>query len=315
MTDTTKYKLNHSMIRIKDPKITVPFYENNFGMKLIHKAENADAKFDLYFLAFDSPSALHSGKARSDREGILELTHNYGSEDKDGKVYHNGNKEPQGFGHICFTVDNISGACQALESKGVKFQKKQTDGRQKDIAFALDPDEYWIELVGHGKDDASAKSDIGSYRFNHTMIRIKDPAVSLKFYTEIMGMELLRKSEMKDAKFDLYFLAYPQAKSEENSTQSGLNPGAAREGILELTHNYGSEEKEGQVYHNGNDEPQGFGHIAVSVDNLDAACERFEQKGVNWKKRLTDGRMKTIAFILDPDNYWIEIIGNETLKK
>lgn len=92
------------------------------------------------FLAFDSPSSVHAGKARSDREGILELTHNYGSEDKEGQVYHNGNKEPQGFGHIAFTVDNIAAACQALEKNGVKFQKKQSDGRQKNIAFALDPD-------------------------------------------------------------------------------------------------------------------------------------------------------------------------------
>lgn len=46
-TDTSTYKLNHSMIRIKDPKITVPFYEKNFGMKLIEKKEMKDAKFDL----------------------------------------------------------------------------------------------------------------------------------------------------------------------------------------------------------------------------------------------------------------------------
>lgn len=42
---------------------------------------------------------------------------------------------------------------------------------------------------------------------------------------------------------------------------------------------------------------------AVSVDDLDAACKRFEDLGVNWKKRLTDGRMKNVAFVLDPDNY------------
>ncbi len=52
----------------------------------------------------------------------------------------------------------------------------------------------------------------------------------------------------------------------------------------------------------------------VSVDDLDAACKRFEDLGVNWKKRLTDGRMKNVAFVLDPDNYWIEIIQNEKLK-
>lgn len=52
----------------------------------------------------------------------------------------------------------------------------------------------------------------------------------------------------------------------------------------------------------------------MSVDNLEGACARFEEKGVAWKKRLTDGRMKDIAFILDPDGYWIEIIQNEALK-
>lgn len=49
----------------------------------------------------------------------------------------------------------------------------------------------------------------------------------------------------------------------------------------------------------------------VTVDNIDKACERFESLNVNWKKRLTDGRMKNVAFVLDPDNYWIEVVQNE----
>lgn len=51
------------------------------------------------------------------------------------------------------------------------------------------------------------------------------------------------------------------------------------------------------------------------MDNLEVACQEFENKRVNWKKRLTDGRMKNIAFVLDPDDYWVEIIQNEKLKK
>lgn len=47
------------------------------------------------------------------------------------------------------------------------------------------------------------------------------------------------------------------------------------------------------------------------MDNIDAACERFEGLSVDWKKRLTDGRMKNVAFVLDPDGYWIEIVQNE----
>ena len=56
-------------------------------------------------------------------------------------------------------------------------------------------------------------------------------------------------------------------------------------------------------------------NLGVSVDDLNAACDRFENLNVNWKKRLTDGRMRTVAFILDPDNYWIEVIQNEALKR
>ena len=96
-------------------------------------------------------------------------------------------------------------------------------------------------------------------------------------------------------------------------------------GILELTHNHGTEDLAETPYHNGNTDPRGFGHIAVTVDDVEAACERFEKLGVQFKKWLTDGRMKNIAFALDPDGcvslffvcvamlifhcrYWVEIV-------
>lgn len=49
----------------------------------------------------------------------------------------------------------------------------------------------------------------------------------------------------------------------------------------------------------------------ITVDDIDAACQRFESLECNWKKRLTDGRMKNVAFLLDPDNYWVEVVQNE----
>jgi lactoylglutathione lyase len=128
------------------------------------------------------------------------------------------------------------------------------------------------------------------------MIRIKDPEVSLKFYQETMGMKLLRTSESKNAGFNLYFLGYGPDAPE--TAANGVNPIAGREGLLELTWNYGTENDPNFKYHDGNAQPQGFGHICLSVDDLDAACARFEEKSVNWKKRLTDGRMKNIAFVL-----------------
>ena len=139
------------------------------------------------------------------------------------------------------------------------------------------------------------------------MIRVKDNKASLNFYQDVMGMKLLRTMENPDNKFNLYFLGYPDA-----------DPGASqaqREGLLELTWNYGTEKDSDFKYHDGNSDPQGFGHIAISVDDLDAACKRFEEKSVSWKKRLTEGRMKNVAFITDPDGYAIECIQNEKLKR
>ncbi|KAK7992784.1 hypothetical protein PG996_012189 [Apiospora saccharicola] len=315
-TDTKNYKFNHSMLRVKDPKASVKFYEF-LGMSLIKKLEFPDNKFDLYFLAYDSPGALSSGNSTFDREGVVELTHNYGTENDDNYTVNNGNKEPhRGFGHICISVDNIQSACNRIEQAGYKFQKKLTDGRMKHIAFALDPDGYWVEIVSlkvgtKGAEDPNEPSDpsatdVKTYRMNHTMIRVKDAEKSLKFYQETMGMTLLRTVEQESAGFNLYFLGYPGTKG---VPEGGFT--ADYEGLLELTWNYGTEKDENFKYHDGNSQPQGFGHICVSVDHLDSACERLENMKVNWKKRLTDGRMKNVAFVLDPDGYWIEIVQNE----
>jgi len=320
-TDPSKYKFNHSMIRIKDPKRSVEYYEF-LGLKLINTIKNPDARFDLYFLAYDSPKAASYGNHWTDREGIVELTHNYGTEDDPDYKITNGNTDPhKGFGHLCISVDNIQAACQRIEDAGYRFQKKLTDGRMRHIAFALDPDGYWVEVIGQKKAEETEsvkETDPETYRMNHTMIRVKDKDVSLKFYQDVMGMQLQRTHEAAEAKFNLYFLGYntpPNSSDADAAAANGVNPLARNEGLLELTWNYGTESDKDFKYHNGNDEPQGFGHICISVDDLDAACARFEEKKVNWKKRLTDGRMKNIAFVLDPDNYWIEVVQNEKLKR
>ena len=73
-----------------------------------------------------------------------------------------------------------------------------------------------------------------------------------------------------------------------------------------------SSETDGTTYHNGNSEPgRGFGHIGITVPDLEGACARFEEKNVTFKKRLTDGNMKSLAFIQDPDGYMIEILSNK----
>lgn len=92
------------------------------------------------------------------------------------------------------------------------------------------------------------------------MIRCKDPKKSLEFYCSVLGMSHLRTMELSAAKFNLYFLGYRQPGDPENHTGEG-NPIASREGLVELTWNYGTENDADFKYHNGNTEPLGFGVI------------------------------------------------------
>ena len=147
------------------------------------------------------------------------------------------------------------------------------------------------------------------YIFNHTMLRVKDPTVSLDFYSRVLGMKLLRKVDFNEWKFSLFFLAMlPQESLLEGSDEARSKFTAGLSGVLELTHNHGTEKEDQTPYHNGNTEPRGFGHICFSVPDIKAACARFESLGVPFQKKLGEGGMKNIAFIKDPDNYWVEII-------
>lgn len=109
------------MLRVKDPKRTIDYYKL-LGLTQIRHLQFPDNKFDLYFLAYDGPSSASPGAHWTDREGVLELTHNYGTEDDPNYQIHNGNKEPQGFGHICVSVDNIQAACKRIEDAGYKVR-------------------------------------------------------------------------------------------------------------------------------------------------------------------------------------------------
>jgi lactoylglutathione lyase len=151
--------------------------------------------------------------------------------------------------------------------------------------------------------------------FNHSMLRVKDPAVSLDFYTRVMGMRLLRKLDFPEMKFSLFFLH--RAIDEDTVPEDAGERTAwtfAQRGLLELTHNWGTENNPEFQYHDGNAQPQGFGHICFSVPDLDSAVAWFDRNGVPYVKRPEQGKMKDVAFIKDPDGYWIEILEPGRLK-
>lgn len=144
---------------------------------------------------------------------------------------------------------------------------------------------------------------------NHSMLRVKDPAVSLAFYTGIIGMRLLRKLDFPEMKFSLYFLAkIDDDAAVPETTDERTEWTFSQRGILELTHNWGTEGDPDFKYHDGNAQPQGFGHICFSVPDLAAAIRWFDENKVAYVKRPEQGKMKDVAFIKDPDGYWIEIV-------
>lgn len=153
------------------------------------------------------------------------------------------------------------------------------------------------------------------FRLNHSMLRVKDPAVALAFYTRIFGMRLLRKLDFEEMSFSLYFLGRlddDEVIPEEVGERTAWT--FSQRGLLELTHNWGTETQEGFSYHNGNAEPQGFGHICFTVPDLDAAIAWFDANELEYVKRPEQGKMKDVAFIKDPDGYWIEIVEPARMK-
>ena len=152
---------------------------------------------------------------------------------------------------------------------------------------------------------------------NQTMFRIKEPARSLSFYRDVLGMQLLKQLDFPEMKFSLFFLGYvdEHIRAIPSHPVDRARFTFSQPALLELTHNWGTEHEPEQAYHNGNSEPKGFGHIGLSVPDVDRACAHFDSHGVTFVKRPDEGSMKGLAFIQDPDGYWIEILEATSLAR
>jgi lactoylglutathione lyase len=129
-------------------------------------------------------------------------------------------------------------------------------------------------------------ADAASMRLLHTMLRVGDLERSITFYTEVLGMRLLRCKDYPGGRFTLAFLGY----GEESDTT-----------VLELTHNWDT-----SSYEIGS----GYGHIAIGVEDIVAVCDQMRAKGGRVVRE--PGPMKhgttVIAFVEDPDGYKVELI-------
>jgi lactoylglutathione lyase len=149
--------------------------------------------------------------------------------------------------------------------------------------------------------------------FAQTMLRIKDPDRTRRFY-EALGMRFLTRFDFPDLKFSLYFFALEDDPTvpDESVPQSERAKWlwSRPYPTLELTHNWGSENDPNFKYANGNTEPgKGYGHIGFLVEDLHASCAAVESAGyVVSRKPGPFQNVGEIAFVRDPDDYWIELI-------
>ena len=127
-------------------------------------------------------------------------------------------------------------------------------------------------------------------RILHTMLRVGDLQRSLKFYTELLGMKLLRTTDRPEQKYSLAFVGYD---TEDRSA------------VIELTYNYGVDRY---------DLGSAFGHVAIAVPDVKDACDRVRAGGgkVSREPGPVKGGTTVIAFVEDPDGYKIEFIQEKT---
>eukprot|EP00919_Chromeraceae_sp_WS-2016_P064303 GHVR01152210.1.p1 GENE.GHVR01152210.1~~GHVR01152210.1.p1 ORF type:complete len:289 (+),score=52.80 GHVR01152210.1:201-1067(+) len=282
-------------------------------MKLVHKYDFKESKFSLYFMERQRDTKqMNVEVASKDSERYLwntscvcvEFTHNWDTEDT--YTPNNGNKEPhRGFGHIAFNTNNVIEACNKLENNGVKFHKKPQEGTMKGIAFALDPDGYWIEIVGRSYDNVCVYEE--EFNLSQTMIRVTHPLKSIQFYTDFLNMTLVCVRTFKD--FSLYFLACisdDMQRPDPYSDESIIFMKQLWEPVLELTHNHDTPAD--FKYHNGNIDPTGYGHTAFVVYDLDIISTHMVNMGVLFKKLPHEGKMRGIAFVYDVDGYCVELV-------
>jgi len=123
-------------------------------------------------------------------------------------------------------------------------------------------------------------------RILHTMLRVGDLERSIRFYTEVLGMRLLRRTDVPSQQYTLAFVGYADER---------------HAAVLELTYNYGVA---------GYDPGTAFGHVAVEVDDAAGACAAVKAKGGNVTREAgpVKGGTTVIAFVQDPDGYKIELI-------
>ncbi|PRW33813.1 putative lactoylglutathione chloroplastic [Chlorella sorokiniana] len=261
-------RMLHAVYRVGDMDKTIKYYQDCFGMKLLRYRDIPEGKYSNAFLGY-GPEETHFA---------MELTYNYGVDSYD---------LGEGFGHFGIAAPDVYKLESAVKTAGGNVSRAAgpVKGGKTVIAFVDDPTGYKFELIQREGEIPEPLAQV--------MLRVGDLDRSIKFYTEVMGMKLLRTRDNPEYKYTLAFLGYGP---EESST------------VFELTYNYGRE-----TYEKGN----AYAQVAISTQDVYKTAEAAKAAGGNVVREPgpVPGIGTKITAVLDPDGYKIVFVDNEDFLK
>lgn len=304
-------------------------------MTFLTRLDFPDLRFSLFFFAYTDEPVPDPSEPQPKRAQWLwgrpyptvELTWNWPRDgleesvkaakegDKGDEKYVSGNEEPRGFGYVGVVVSNLPGVVDRLRKKGVPVLQDVSAEGGAATAVVADPDGYSLQLTERGYVPGEGAFDMvkADPVFSSVMLRVKDPREALKFFARL-GFRCIARLDDDEKRWTEYFLAYSLAKPVEDGageTEKAEWVNGRREGKILLKHEWGTEEKDEQMYVNGNTKPyRGFGHVGIVVDDIYATTEAMETEGYAVVRK--PGPFKDvgeISFVAEPSTgYWVEVI-------
>lgn len=309
-------QITQHTLRISDPEISLPFYRARFGMTLLAQRVH-DAATHSY-LGFVDPgyatTRAELNLAQWQERSFLELV--YDPERKPPDI----RKQPdssEGYWKIAISVPDVDVARKCLVASGVEVD---TPRQIPDIAYLChcnDPDGYCIELIQHDfLHNHTPKRENSVYAlgtcptFSLITYRVKDAEISLKFYSDVLGMRLLSRQVVESRGFTLYFLAC----TDEDPPHEDIEHVGNREWLwkrpytmIELQHVWETENREDFAYRVGPE--TGFAGVSFATKNLDGLLKKIDRQGYKIDVGVIDPILQVrTATVTDPDGYSLRLI-------
>lgn len=315
-----------AMLRVTDPVASHIFYEE-LGMKFLTRFDFADLAFSLFFFGYTEDVPPDMSLPQSERAKWLwsrpyptvELTWNWTKDtfeesmeaakkgDTGDEKYVSGNSEPTGFGHLLLWVRRLTGVVARLKVRDIEIA-----GRAEGCIEFIDPTGYHLRAAGEVEDGGKITEE--DPVFGVVMMRIKDPRKAIVFFGKL-GFKLMARIDEKG--ISEYYMGYTDAEpaSDDLSVEEKKKwLQGRRECMLKLVHLWGTEDREEQMFTNGNTKPyRGFGHVGIIVDDIYSTVEGMEKDGYTVVRKPGPFQdVGEIAFVSEPSTgYWVEIIKRE----